>query len=89
LVVTTHGISRITSSGEHQTLTHSIFATLYPNSIVVTPDATIYVGMRLFVVRLVPTSKPGEYTEQWLVPEDCKQLRMEGYTCSCSSESQD
>jgi hypothetical protein len=89
LVVTTHGISRITSSGEHQTLTHSKFAILYPNSIVVTPDATIYVGMRLFVVRLVATSKPGEYAEQWLVPEDCEQLRMEGYTCSCSSKSQD
>jgi hypothetical protein len=89
LVVTTHGISRIASSGEHQTLTHSIFAILYPNSIVVTPDASIYVGMRLFVVRLAPASKPGDYTEQWLVPEDCEQLRLERYTCSCSSKSQD
>jgi hypothetical protein len=89
LLVTTHGISRITSSGDHQSLTHSKFAILYPNSIVVTPDATIYVGMRLFVIRLVPTSKSDEYTEQWLVPEDCEQFHMEGYTCSCSSKSQD
>jgi len=84
LVVTTHGISRITSSGDHQALTHSKFAILYPNSIIVTPDGTIYVGMRLFVVRLVPASKPGEYTEQWLVPEDCEHFYSEGYTCACS-----
>ena len=84
LVVTTHGISRIASSGAHQTLTHSKFAFLYPNSIVATPEGTIYVGMRLFVVRLVPTSKPGEYAEQWLVPEDCEQFHREGFTCACS-----
>ncbi len=84
LVVTTHGISRITSSGEHQPLSHSKFAILYPNSIVSTQEGAIYVGMRLFVVRLVPASKPGEYAEQWLVPEDCEQFRMEEYTCSCS-----
>jgi hypothetical protein len=84
LVVTTHGISRISISGDQQSLTHSIFAILYPKSIVVTPDASIYVGMRLFVVRLVPTLKPGDYTEQWLVPADCEQFHMEGYTCSCS-----
>ena len=68
----------------HQTLTHTKFAILYPNSIVVTPEGTIYAGMRLFVVRLLPTSKPDEYTEQWLVPEDCEQFRREGFTCACS-----
>jgi hypothetical protein len=84
LVVTTHGISRITSSGAYQTLTHSTFGILYPNSIVATPEGTIYAGMRLFVVRLVPTSKPGEYTEQWLVPDGCEQFHREGFTCACS-----
>jgi hypothetical protein len=84
LVATTHGISRITSAGDSQPLTHSKFALLYPNSIVATPEGTIYVGMRLFVVRLVPTSRPGEYTEQWLVPEGCERFHSEGFTCSCS-----
>jgi hypothetical protein len=84
LVATTHGISRIASSGAHVTLTHSKFAYLYPTSIVSTPDGTIYAGMRLFVVRLLPTSKPGEYTEQWLVPDACRQFHREGITCACS-----
>ena len=84
LVITTHGISRITSSGTHQTLTHSRFGILYPNSIVSTPEGTIYAGMRLFVVRLMPTSKPDDYTEQWLVPESCEQFHQERFTCSCS-----
>jgi hypothetical protein len=84
LVATTHGISRITSSGAYATLTHSKFAYLYPNSIVSAPDGTIYAGMRLFVVRLAPTSKPGEYTEQWLVPEGCQQFHRDGFTCACS-----
>jgi len=66
LVVTTNGISRITSSGAYQTLTHSTFGHLYPNSI------------------LVPTSKPGEYTEQWLVPDGCEQFHQEGHNCTCS-----
>jgi len=84
LVVTTNGISRITSSGAYQTLTHSTFGHLYPNSILATPEGTIYAGMRLFVVRLVPTSKPGEYTEQWLVPDGCEQFHQEGHNCTCS-----
>jgi hypothetical protein len=84
LVVTTHGISRIASSGAHETLTHSSFAILYPNSIVSTPEGTIYVGMRLFVVRLVPASTPGEYTEQWLVPDGCEQFHRAGFICACS-----
>jgi hypothetical protein len=88
LVVTTHGVSRISSSGAHQALTRSMFSLLYPNSIVSTPEGTIYVGMRLFVVRLLPAPKPGEYTEQWLVPKGCEKFHKEGFTCACSNQSE-
>jgi hypothetical protein len=82
LVVTTHGISQVSSAGEIKTLLHRTFGLLYPNSVVSLPDGTVYTGMRLFVVRLVKQS--GGYAEQWLVPENCKRFRVQGLDCRCS-----
>ena len=83
LVITTSGISRITSAGTSERLLHRKFGILYPNSIVLSPDGVIYATMRLFVVRLVPHS--GEYTEQWLVPDGCEKFHKDGFfDCACS-----
>lgn len=81
LVITTQGISQISSSGVSKTLLRRGFGGLYPNSIVSASDSAIYAGMRLFVVRLVPES--GEYTEQWLVPDNCKHFRVRDQQCVC------
>lgn len=81
LVITTQGISQISSSGVSKTLLRRGFGSLYPNSIVSTSDSAIYAGMRLFVIRLVPES--GEYTEQWLVPDNCKHFRIRDLQCVC------
>jgi len=81
LVITTQGISQIASSGVSKTLLRRRFSGLYPNSIVAASDSTIYAGMRLFVVRLVLQS--GEYTEQWLVPDNCKHFRVRDLQCVC------
>jgi hypothetical protein len=81
LVITTHGVSQISSSGANKTLLRRGFGGLYPNSIVSASDSAIYAGMRLFVVRLVPQS--GEYTEQWLVPDNCKHFRVRDQQCVC------
>jgi hypothetical protein len=81
LVITTQGISQIASSGVSKTLLRRRFSGLYPNSIVSASDSAIYAGMRLFVVRLVPQS--GEYTEQWLVPDNCKHFRVRDLHCVC------
>jgi hypothetical protein len=82
LVVTTHGISQITSAGVSKKLLSRNFGMLYPNSIVSLPDGTIYAGMRLFVVRLVLRS--GDYTEEWLVPQGCEKFHVQGFDCACS-----
>jgi hypothetical protein len=82
LVVTTHGISRISSSGLRKTLLRSDFSALYPNSVVSTTDGTIYVGMRLFVVRLLHQS--GKYTAQWLVPDSCRHFKVRDLDCVCT-----
>jgi hypothetical protein len=82
LVVTTHGMSQVSSAGDIKTLLHQTFGLLYPNSVVSLPDGTVYTGMRLFVVRLVKQS--GGYAEQWLIPENCKRFSVQGMDCVCS-----
>jgi hypothetical protein len=54
---------------------------LYPNSVAVTPDGVIYIGMRLFVVRLTPHAE--EYLEQWMVPDSCTRFQIQGLDCVC------
>jgi hypothetical protein len=81
LVATTRGVSRISSSGGTNLLLRRDFGMLYPNSVAVAPDGMIYVGMRLFVVRLAP--REGEYLEQWMLPDSCGHLEIKGLDCSC------
>jgi hypothetical protein len=82
LVVTTQGVSRVSSIGSSETLAQSKFGMLYPNSVVSAPDGTIYVGMRLFVVRLVKRSH--DYAEQWLVPDNCRHFSIRDLDCLCT-----
>jgi len=82
LVITTQSISQIASSGVSKTLLRRRFSGLYPNSIVSARDSAIYAGMRLFVVRFVQQS--GEYTEQWLVPDNCMHFRVRDLDCVCT-----
>ena len=82
LVVTTHGVSRISSDGSVEKVLSRKFGMLYPNSIVSTKDGAIYTGMRLFVVRLVPTS--GQYKQEWLVPKGCAHFQIHDYYCICT-----
>jgi hypothetical protein len=80
LAVTTHGITEISSSGSTKTLLHRDFSLLYPNSVVSTPDGTVYVGMRLFVLRFNPHAK--DNAEQWLLPKSCERFETTGCVCT-------
>ena len=81
VVVTTHGVSRINADGSMQKVLSRNLGMLYPNSIGSTKDGAIYTGMRLFVVRLVPTS--GQYKQEWLVPKGCAHFETRDYDCIC------
>jgi len=86
LFVTTHSLCRITVNGELKIL-HTFpswTAQQYANSMAATPDGSIYVGMRMFVLKL--NDKGGEYTEEWMLPEDCRKLLLQAdrIDCSCS-----
>lgn len=72
LFVTTYGLCRITKSGELQRLTGSPRWSqhAFTNSMVVTPDGSIFMGMRMFVLRLRENS--GQYTKEWLLPNECR-----------------
>jgi hypothetical protein len=72
LFVTTYGLCRITKSGELQRLTgfprwsqHE-----FTNSMVMTPDGSLFIGMRMFVLKLRKDS--GQYVEEWLLPKECR-----------------
>jgi hypothetical protein len=81
LVVTTRGVSRISSRGGSELLLRRDLGLLYPNSVAVMPGGAIYIGMRLFVVRVTPHAE--EYLEQWLVPDSCTHFEIQGLDCVC------
>jgi hypothetical protein len=84
--VTTHSLCRITKTGELKIL-HTLprwIAQQYPNSMAITADGSIYVGMRMFVLKL--NDRDGEYSEEWLLPNDCQKfhLDMTKVDCACT-----
>jgi hypothetical protein len=72
LFLTPSGLCRITKSGELQRLrgfsNESPWA--FTNSMVITSDGSIFIGTRMFVVRLRKDSD--RYTEEWLLPKECR-----------------
>jgi len=81
LVVTTRGVSRISSSGGSELLLRRDLGVLYPNSVATTPDGVIYIGAALFVIRLSPHAR--EYLEQWMLPDSCTHFEIQGLDCVC------
>jgi hypothetical protein len=65
--------------------THSLprwIAQQYANSMAITADGTIYVGMRMFVLKL--DDKGGEYSEEWLLPNDCRKFHLDVTKVDCA-----
>jgi hypothetical protein len=72
LFLTLAGLCRITPSGELQRLggfsNGSPWA--FTNSMVIASDGSIFIGTRMFVVRLRKNSD--RYAEEWLLPKECR-----------------
>jgi len=83
LFVTTYGLCRITKSGELERLTYfpNWTASQYPNSMAITPDGTIFIGMRMFVLKLQASSSG--YSGQWLLPDKCRSFSLQQSGCVC------
>ena len=81
LIVTTRSLSRITDAWELQRLVSlaDFVRFQYPNSMIRESDGTIYIGMQMLVLRLLPP----EYTEEWLLPDECRKFYLRGTDCEC------
>jgi hypothetical protein len=83
LFVTTYGLCRITKSGELQRLAYFPEWTVqqYPNSMAISFDGSIYIAMRMFVLKLRANS--GKYSEEWLLPNECRKFDLKQFDCVC------
>jgi hypothetical protein len=81
LVVTNSALVDISPAGSVKQLHQYKLNGLYPNSIVLKKDGTIYIGMRFFVLLLVPS--PKGYEEQWLIPASCRKTKLVKWSCEC------
>jgi len=84
LFVTTHSLHAITKSEPATKLDHGFpnwMKVQFPNSIVALSDGTIFIGMRMFVLRLTPN--PAGYSEDWLLPNSCRKFEMKQLDCVC------
>jgi hypothetical protein len=85
VIVTTDGILSY-QEGELATLAKVREGDLYPNSMVVAPDGTMYAGMRYTVARLTQSDRGIEIA--WFVPPSCRSLEKRadlpyGIDCTC------
>ncbi len=85
IFATTHSLCKITKSGGLQIL-HAFprwIAQQYPNSMAIAADGSIYVGMRMFVLKI--NNQLGEYREEWLLPNECQKfsLDLSKLDCAC------
>jgi hypothetical protein len=81
LVLSTTGLDRVTACGDVLRLATTNYDVLYPSSMAVDAKGVVYVGMRQFVTRFVPTSDG--YREEWLTREDCPHLARKKFECAC------
>ena len=83
LFTTTYGLCRITKTGELQRLFYwpNWTRQQYSNSISVIADGTVFIGMRMFVLKLSLSS--GGYQEEWLLPNNCRTFSLREFDCVC------
>jgi hypothetical protein len=84
LVVTTGRLVRVTHSGELLELARfpKWVTYQYANSMVILPDGNLFIGMRMFVLKLHPNSNG--YTPEWLLPNECQSFHLTSVDCVCT-----
>jgi hypothetical protein len=86
LVLTGEGLYGTSPADDTKKLAALDSATFYPNSMAVSQKGAVYIGMRHYVVRLVP--KNSAYEEQWWAPRQCAALTREAENKPCSCVAQ-
>jgi hypothetical protein len=82
LMVGNGGVFRVSSNlHTQQQLSKTELFLFAPDSMVIGADKTIFVGLKFFALRLIPTENL--YREQWLVPSACMQFHVDPEKRDC------
>jgi hypothetical protein len=81
LMVGDQGIYRVNIDLKMETVLRRDLQGFFPNSIAVARDRTIYIGLRFFVLRLIPAEK--SLDQQWLVRSQCKYFHVADDRSEC------
>jgi hypothetical protein len=84
VVATMHSVLLVDHFGKVHELYKSGEDLVYPTSVVVDSQGNIFVGMRFFVLQLVPHNGP--YDSQWLMPSRCRSVKQVKSKCICAAE---
>lgn len=82
VVATPKSVVAIDYAGNVQKLYKSGENLTYPTSVIVDAHGNVVVGMRFFVLRLVPGNN-GDYRPQWLMAKECQSFKIVKNICIC------
>jgi hypothetical protein len=86
-VVTHKNIVRFGTANELEPLYVSrAFSALYPNSIVTQKDGRLFVGMRFYVLELLPDNHD-LHIAKWFVTPECRTMRVKDFDCVCTARN--
>jgi hypothetical protein len=83
IVATMNSILRVTPDGNVMRIFESEEHLIYPTSVQVGHSGVITVGMRFFVLRLIPNDK-GDLRGEWLMPQRCTTFKLSNNICGCT-----
>jgi hypothetical protein len=84
VVATPRSVLAVDYTGKVDELYKSGEDLTYPTSVVVDANGDIFVGMRFFALRLVPTNN-GYYRPQWLMAKECQSFKIVKRICTCGN----
>lgn len=84
VVATPKSVVAVDYAGKVHKLYKSGEGLTYPTSVTVDAHGEILVGMRFFVLRLVP-SNDGEYRPHWLMAKECQAFKIVERICICGA----
>jgi hypothetical protein len=84
IIATDHSVLRLNTDGQISEIYKTEEYLTYPTSAAIDPNGIIYVAMRFFVLRLIP--RTDGYKAEWLMPEQCRSLKLDKNICTCNSD---
>jgi hypothetical protein len=84
VVATPKSVVAVDNAGNVHKVYKSGESLTYPTSVIVDAHGDILVGMRFFVLRLVP-GNDGNYRPHWLMAKECQSFKIVERICTCGT----